>query len=390
MFEGKFVFAQLMGLVSKYEFKKCVDRYDGNKGVRGFSCWIQFLCLCFGQLTHRESLRDIVACLSADASKLHHLGIQSGVKRSTFAKANELRDWRIYADFASVLIAEARALYVDDEDFSLELKNTVYALDATTIDLCLSVFRWAKFRQGKGAVKLHTLLDLRGSLPAFIWITEGKVHEVNALDLIEFEPGAVYVMDRGYVDFCRLHKMHLARAVYVTRAKSNFKFRRLYSAKVDKDAGLLCDQTVRPSGQKAATDYPGKIRRIKYRDAKTGKTYVFLTNSFDLPAEKIALLYKHRWKVELFFKWIKQHLKVQVFWGQSANAVKTQVWTAICTYTLVAIIKRRLGLKMSLNKILQILSVYALDKTPVNELFTKGNCSHGHKQGSNQLTIFDL
>ena len=390
MFEGKFVFAQLMGLVSKYEFKKCVDRYDGNKGVREFSCWSQFLCLCFGQLTHRESLRDIVGCLSADTSKLHHLGIQTDVKRSTFAKANELRDWRIYGDFAVVLIAEARALYIDDEDFSLELKNTVYALDATTIDLCLSVFKWAKFRQEKGAVKLHTLLDLRGSVPTFIWITDGKVHDVNVLDVMPFEPGAIYVVDRGYVDFGRLYKIHLAKAFFVTRAKSNFKFRRLYSAAVDKEAGVLCDQTVRPSGKKAGTDYPEKIRRIKYRDQMTGKTYVFLTNNFELSAAMIASLYKHRWKVELFFKWIKQHLKVQVFWGESSNAVKTQVWTAICTYLLVAILRRRLGITISLNRILQILSVYAMDKTPVNELLTKTNYKAEHKQGSNQLSIFDL
>lgn len=390
MFEGKFVFAQLMSVASKYEFKKCVERYDGNKGVREFTCWNQFLCLCFGQLTHRESLRDVVSCLSADPSKLHHLGVQGKVKRSTFAKANEVRDWRIFADFAAVLIPEARALYLDDGDFSLDLQNTVYALDATTIDLCLSVFKWAKFRKNKGAVKLHTLLDLRGSVPTFIWITDGKVHDVNVLDAMEFEAGAVYVMDRGYVDFARLHKIHQAKAYFVTRAKVNFQFRRLYSSPVDKAAGLICDQVVRPSGKKPAADYPDKLRRIKYKDKETGKTYVFLTNNFELPAIMVAMLYKYRWKVELFFKWIKQHLKIRVFWGESANAVKTQVWTAICTYLIVAIIKKKMGIDQSLNRILQILSVYALDKTPVNELFTKSNYKDKHKGISNQLSIFDF
>jgi Domain of unknown function (DUF4372)/Transposase DDE domain len=390
MFEGKFVFAQLMAFASKYEFKKCVDRYGGNKKVRSFTCWNQFLCLCFGQLTHRESLRDIVVCLSADPSKLHHLGIQSKVSRSTFAKANEVRDWRIFADFAGVLIPEARALYAGDEEFALDLDNTVYALDATTIDLCLSVFKWARFRKNKGAVKLHTLLDLRGAIPVFIWITEGKVHEVNVLDVMEFEHGAVYVVDRGYVDFGRLYKIHEARAFFVTRAKSNFQFRRLYSQPVDKGTGLQCDQIVRPAGKNSGADYPEKLRRIKYRDNESGKLYVFLTNNFELPALTIAMLYKHRWRIELFFKWIKQHLKVKVFWGESANAVKTQVWTAICTYLLVAIIKKKMGIDNPLYTILQILSVFAMDKTPVNELLAgKGNTPE-QKSSSNQLSIFDF
>jgi hypothetical protein len=390
MFEGKFVFAQLMALASKYEFKKCVDRYEGNKKVRKFTCWNQFLCLCFGQITHRESLRDIVACLSIDPGKLHHLGIQSKVSRSTFAKANEVRDWRIFADFATVLIPEVRSLYLDDTEFSLELENTVYALDATIMDLCLSVFKWAKFRKNKSAIKLHTLLDLRGSIPTFIWITDGKVHDVNVLDVIEFELGAIYIMDRGYLDFERLYRIHFAKAFYVTRAKVNFRFRRLYSKPLDKETGLICDQIIRPMGPKAAADYPDKLRRIKYRDKETGKTYVFLTNNFDQPAIMIARLYKYRWKIELFFKWIKQHLKIQVFWGESENAVKIQVWTAISTYLLVAIIKKKMGLNKSLNSILQILSVYALDKTPVNELFTKPEYKEQHKGDSNQLTIFDF
>lgn len=390
MFEGKFVFAQVMAFASKYEFKKCVDRYGGNKKVRSFTCWNQFLCLCFGQLTHRESLRDIVLCLSTDPSRLHHLGIQSQVSRSTFAKANEVRDWRIFADFAGVLIPEARALYAEDQEFELELDNTVYALDATTIDLCLSVFKWARFRKNKGAIKLHTLLDLRGAIPVLTWITDGKVHEVNVLDIMEFEPGAVYVVDRGYVDFGRLYKIHLAKAFFITRAKVNFKFRRLYSTPVDKDAGLLCDQIVRPAGKKPAAGYPEKIRRVKYRDEESGKTYVFLTNNFELPALTIAMLYKHRWRVELFFKWIKQHLKVKVFWGESANAVKTQVWTAICTYLLVAIIKKKMGINKSLYTILQILSVYAMDKAPVNELLANKSHTPEHKQSSNQLSIFDF
>lgn len=390
MFEGKFVFAQVMAFASKYEFKKCVDRYGGNKKVRTFTCWNQFLCLCFGQFTHRESLRDIVVCLSADPSRLHHLGIQSKVSRSTFAKANEARDWRIFADFAGVLIPEARALYAGDEEFALELDNTVYALDATTIDLCLSVFKWARFRKNKGAVKLHTLLDLRGAVPVFIWITDGKVHEVNILDIMEFEPGAVYVVDKGYVDFGRFYKIHQARAFFVTRAKANFLFRRLYSRPVDKEAGLLCDQVVRLAGKRPASEYPEKLRRIKYRDNESGKIYVFLTNNLELPALTIAMLYKHRWRVELFFKWIKQHLKVKVFWGESANAVKTQVWTAICTYLLVAIIKKKMGIDKSLYTILQILSVYAMDKTPVNELFANKVYTPEHKQSSNQLSIFDF
>lgn len=390
MFEGKFVFAQLMAFASKYEFKKCVDRYGGNKKVRSFTCWNQFLCLCFGQLTQRESLRDIVVCLSADPSKLHHLGIQSKVSRSTFAKANEVRDWRIFADFAGVLIPEARALYAGDEEFALDLDNTVYALDATTIDLCLSVFKWARFRKNKGAVKLHTLLDLRGAIPVFIWITEGKVHEVNVLDVMGFEHGAVYVVDRGYVDFGRLYKIHEARAFFVTRAKSNFQFRRLYSQPVDKGTGLQCDQIVRPAGKNSGADYPEKLRRIKYRDNESGKLYVFLTNNFELPALTIAMLYKHRWRIELFFKWIKQHLKVKVFWGESANAVKTQVWTAICAYLLVAIIKKKMGIDKPLYTILQILSVFAMDKTPVNELLAGKSNTPEQKNSSNQLSIFDF
>jgi len=388
MFQGKFVFAQVFSLISKYEFKKCVARYKGDHRVRGFTCWDQFLCMSFGQLTHRESLRDIAVCLGAHQEKLYHLGIQTKVARSTLADANERRDWRIYADFAQYLIREARKLYNEDSEFCFELENTVYALDSTTIDLCLNVFKWAKFRKNKGAIKLHTLLDVRGSIPTFIYITDGKVHDVNILDLIDFEAGAFYLMDRAYIDFERLHRMNEAKAFFVVTAKKNFKFRRLYSQKVDKSIGIRCDQTIKTDGIRSKGNYPEKLRRIKYYDQEYGNHYVFLTNNFEVKAKLIADLYKMRWQVELFFKWIKQHLKIKVFWGESPNAVKTQVWIAIATYVLVAIAKKRLGLNQSLYETLQILSVSTLDKVPVNELFSNNVSRNEDWKSANQLTLF--
>jgi hypothetical protein len=336
MYAGKLVFAQVIDHMPLHTFRRCVNRYEGNRKVQSFTCLDQFLCMAFAQLTYRESLRDVEACLRAQQSKLYHMGIRGGVSRNTLANANKVRDWRIYADFAQALIRIARRLYVDEE-FGVELANTVYALDASTIDLCLSVFPWALFRQTKGAVKLHTLLDLRGNIPTFIHISDGKLHDVNVLDLLIPEPGAFYIMDRGYLDFQRLFQMHQARAFFVIRAKSNTKLRRLYSRAVDRSTGLLCDQTVVLTGVHTPRYYPDKLRRIKYHDAATGKTFVFLTNHFSLSPLTIADLYRCRWQVELFFKWIKQHLRIKAFFGTSENAVRSQIWIAVSVYVLVAI-----------------------------------------------------
>lgn len=390
MNKGKYVFAQLVELLPKYEFDKCVERFDGNFKVIDFTCWIQFLSMSFGQITNRESLRDTVVCLQAHKSKLYHLGINHLVTRSTLAYANEHRNWRIYADFAQVLISKARILYLGDNDFGLEIGNTVYALDATTIDLCLSVFWWARFRKTKAAIKLHTLLDLRGDIPTFIQITDGLTHEVNILDQITFEPGAFYVMDRGYLDFRRLNRIASALGFFVIRAKKNLDFRRVYSAKVDKQTGLLCDQTISLTGFYPSLNYPQKLRRVKFHDKDQDKTYVFLTNNFDVKAIEIALLYKYRWKIELFFKWIKQHLKIKSFWGETENAVKTQVWIAICTYLLAAIAKKELNLNRNLYEILQILSISAFDKTPLNQLLSHYQLQISTEPFSNQLSLLDL
>ena len=367
MNNGKYVFTQLFDILPKYEFQKCVARYQGNFKVKGFTCWLQFLVMSFGQLTNRESLRDTVNCLSAHQRKFYHLGINFAVSRSTVAAANEHRNWQIYADFAQVLLAKARPLYLAD-DFGLDLANTVYALDATTIDLCLNVFWWAKFRRAKAAVKLHTLLDLRGNLPTFIHITDGATHDVKALDKLVFEPLAIYVMDKGYLDFTRLFRLHSAAAFFVTRAKTNLAFQRMYSCRINKTLGVRCDQIVKLTTQSSRKAYPEKLRRVKYYDQEQGKTYVFLTNNFAISALEVALLYKHRWKIELFFKWIKQHLKIKTFWGESENAVKTQIWIAICTYLMVAIAKKELNIERNLYEILQILSVSIFDKTPINQL----------------------
>ena len=389
MNHGKYVFAQLFDMLPKYEFDKCVARYRGNGRVKGFTCWVQFLTMSFGQLTGRESLRDTVNCLSAHQKKFYHLGITFVVSRSTLAEANENRDWRIYADFAQVLLGLARPLYLHD-DFGLEISNTVYALDATTIDLCLSVFWWASFRKTKAAVNLHTLLDLRGNLPTFIHISDGKLHDVNILDELIFEPLAIYLLDKGYLDFARLYRINSASAFFVTRGKTNLAFARIYSQKIDKELGLLWRQTIKLTTYKSSKAYPEYLRRVKYYDKEQGKTYVFLTNNFEITALEVALLYKHRWKIELFFKWIKQHLKIKSFWGNSENAVKTQVWIAIAVYVLVAIAKKKFMLNQSLYEILQVLSICIFDKMPINQLFQQTQLQYFKEQKDNQLKMFDL
>ena len=369
-----------------FQFHQCVDRYNGNYKVITFTCLDQFLCMAFAQLTYRESLRDIEACLRVAKPKLYHMGIRSNVSRNTLAHANENRDWRIYADFAQVLIKSARELYAN-EDFGLELKNAVYAFDSTTIDLCLSVFPWAKFRNTKAAVKLHTLLDLRGNIPVVISITNGKMHDVKALDDLVFEQGSIYIFDKAYVDFARLYGIHQSLAFFVTRAKSNFVFKRLYSRPVDKSTGVRADQIIMVNGFYTLLDYPEKLRRIRYFDVETKKRFVFLTNNFTLPAITIAKLYKCRWQVGLFFKWIKQHLRIKAFYGTSENALKTQIWIAISVYLLVAIVKKRLKLDRSLYTILQILSVTQFEKTPILQVLSSPNYETDTIDGDNQLNL---
>jgi len=385
---GKNVFAQLMDFLPVYEFRKCVKRYEGEYKVKSFSCMDQFLCMAFAQLTYRDSLRDIILCLKTMQSRLYHMGIRSKVYRNTLSNANTQRDWRIYADFAQVLIHIARRLYLD-EPFGLELKETVYALDATVIDLCLSLFPWARFRRNKAAIKLHTLLDLRGSIPSFIEITEGRTHDVNILDQLILEPGSFCVMDRGYLDFERLHTLHLTGAFFVVRAKSNLNFHRLYSRPVDKRTGLRSDQTIALNVYMSARGYPEHLRLIRFVDEE-GRRYSFLTNNFLLGALTITDLYKERWKVELFFKWIKQHLKIKAFFGTSENAVKTQVWIAISVYVLVAIVKKKLGLKQSLYEILQILSVTIFEKDQLLQLLMKPEHQNQNIENDKQFTLFDL
>lgn len=389
MYEGQVVFAQLMEFLPRREFRDCVARYHGGRRVRNFSCRDQFLSMAFAQLTFRESLRDIETCLAALASKLYHAGFRSAVRRSTLADANERRDWRIYADFAQVLIRRARKLYADDE-LPVSLEQTVYALDSTTIDLCLSLFPWAKFRRHKGAVKLHTLIDLRGSIPCFIHISPGKTHDVTVLDHLLPEPGAFYVMDKGYVDFRRLQRIEEHSAFFLLRAKKNLDYSRRARRVVDKTTGLRCDQTIVLTGPKSSRLYPGPLRRVGYWDAENEKRFVFLTNNFTLPALTIADLYHGRWKVELFFKWIKQHLRIKAFFGYSDNAVKTQVWIAISVYVLVAIVKRELDLELSLCEILQIVSLSLFEKTPVKQLFAQEKLPNPNEPCPNQLTLFDF
>jgi len=369
MYAGKLVFAQVMEYAPWHTFRRLVTKYHGDFNVRSFSCLDQFLCMAFAQLSYRESLRDIEACLGAQPAKLYHLGIRGNVSRSALADANEGRDWRIYFEFAQALIRAARRLYAK-EPLGVELSETVYALDSTTIDLCLSLFPWAPFRQAKAAVKLHTLLDLRGAIPTFIHISDGKLHDVNVLDLLVAEPGAFYVMDRGYLDFERLYTLHQAGSFFVTRAKSNSRFRRLVSRPVDRSTGLICDQSVELTVFYSHQGYPERLRRIRFKDPETAKTLVFLTNHFALPALTIGALYKSRWQVELFFRWIKQHLRIKRFFGTSENAVKSQVWIAVAVYVLVAIIRKRLDLEFSLHSMLQILSVTPFEKVPLFQLLT--------------------
>lgn len=387
MYTGKLVFSQVMEHLPLHVFHQCVDRYNGNFKVKEFTCLDQYLCMAFAQLTYRESLRDIEACLRAQKSKLYHMGIRSSVSRNNLANANKVRDWRIYADLAHSLIQTARKLYAD-ESFGLELDNTVYALDATTIDLCLSMFPWASFRRNKGAVKLHTLLDLRGSIPTFIHISDGKLHEVNTLDILPLEAGAFYVMDRGYLDFARLYKISQACAFFVIRAKSNLKCQRVYSHPVDKTTGLICDQSVMLTGFYQAKDYPDKLRRVKYYDAVTDKTLVFLTNNFTLPAMTITELYRCRWQVELFFKWIKQNLRIKTFYGTSENAVKAQIWIAVSVYLIVAIMKKRLKIEASLYTILQVLSVNIFERISLLQILTELEYTSETNDKNNQLILF--
>jgi hypothetical protein len=386
---GRTVFAQLMDQVTSYEFQKCVTRYRGDYQQKSFSCWDQFLCMAFAQLTYRESLRDIEACLRSMSSKLYHMGFRGKVARSTLADANESRDWRIYADFAQVLIGIARPLYAHDP-IGVDLDQSLYALDSTTIDLCLSLFPWAKFRKHKAAVKMHTLLDLHGNIPTFIRITDGKVHDVNILDEILPEPGAFYVMDRAYVDFERLYVFTLCSSFFVVRTKKNVLLQRRYSHPVDKSTGVRSDQTVILTAIDSANAYPDPLRRVTYWDAETNKRLKFLTNNFVLAALTIAQIYKSRWQVELFFKWIKQHLRIKSFYGTSENAVKTQIWIAVSVYVLVAIVRKRFGLEVSLYQILQILSVTLFEKVPILRAFDGTESQEQLGVISNQLNLFDL
>ena len=385
---GKTLFAQLMDFIPWSTFSRLVDRYDGDLRVRTLTCGEQYRAMAFAQLTYRESLRDIETCLSAQAGKRYAMGFREPVRRSTLADANEVRDWRIYAELAHRLIAQARKLYADD-DFGLDLKNSVYALDSTTIDLCLSVFPWAHFRTTKAAVKMHTLIDLRGNIPSFIHISDGKLHDVHALDLLLPEPGAIYVMDRGYVDFERLYTLHQAGAFFVTRAKSNMHAKRVYSAPSDRASGIICDQTISLSGVATSKHYPEHLRRVRFKDADTGKTLVFLTNQRTLPAATICALYKSRWQVELFFKWIKQHLRIKRFYGTSQNAVKTQIWIAVSVYVLVAIVKKRLDLDASLYTLLQILSLTLFEKMPILQALSQDLPTTEPSDIGNQLNLFD-
>ena len=388
MNRGSTIFSQILDFLPKHKFRRCVNRYSGNYHTRSFSCFDQLTCMAFAQLTYRESLRDIECCLRAMHEKLYHMGIRGKVSRSTLAYANEKRDWRRYCDFAQILIHEARILYAD-EDFGLELEQTVYALDSSTIDLCLSVFPWARFRRKKGAIKLHTLLDLRGNIPSFISITDGKVHDVNILDVLIPEIGAIYVMDKAYLDFERLYRLDQSSAFFVTRAKSNTKLRRLYSRPIDKSTVVKCDQVVVLTGFYSKKAYPEKLRRIKVFDPEKNRRLVFLTNQFGLPAETIADLYSSRWQVELFFKWIKQNLRIKAFYGTSENAVKTQIWIAISVYVLVAIIKKRLKIDVSLYTILQIFSVSIFEKIPILQALTDDAYKNQTIEGCKQLKLFE-
>jgi len=384
---GRTIFSQLMDFLPIHDFRQCVERYDGHYKIKSFSCWDQFLCMAFAQLTYRESLRDIEACLRATQPKLYHMGFRGKVSRNTLAHANQVRDWRIYADFAHILIWQARQLYANDS-FGIELDQSLYALDSTMIELCLSLFPWARFRKREGAVRLHTLLDLRGNIPTIVVITHAKVHEVNILDEIPFDAGAFYILDRAYLSFPRLYKIHQAAAFFVTRARSDFRFERLYSHPVDKATGLRCDQTIGLCSFYPRKEYPERLRRIRFYDTDLDRRFVFLTNNFTLPALTIAQIYKCRWQIELFFKWIKQHLRIKAFYGTSENAVKTQIWIAITVYVLVAIVKKRLKLEQSLYTILQILSVTLFQKMPILQALASIDAKDQEEPPDNQLNLF--
>ena len=390
MNKGQYVFSQLMSLVDPNEFNRHVERYQGNYRVRTFSCWHQFLCMSFGQLGKKDSLRDTVLCLESHENKLYHLGITHGVSRSTLSDANETRDYRIYSDFAQHLISVARQVYARSDDTELGLENNIYAIDASTIDLCLSVFWWAPFRKTKAAIKLHTQVDIKCAIPTFIHISDGKYHEVNSLDIIKFEQDAFYVMDKGYLDFGRLYGLHQKGAFFVIRAKSNTSYYRIYSHPTDKTRGVKFDQSIKFKTPKSSKEYPEKLRLVKYRDKELKKTFLFLTNNFEVEANVIAALYKNRWKVELFFKWIKQHLQILTFWGESKNAVYTQIWIAVCNYLLIAILRKKLQTPHSMYEILQILSVSLFDKTPVNQLLMKNQLQKPETITSKQLTMWEL
>jgi Domain of unknown function (DUF4372)/Transposase DDE domain len=387
--QGRTVFAQLISFFSHNEFNRCVARYQGNKNVRSFSCWDQLLTMAFAQLTYRESLRDIEVCLRAQRGKLYHSGLTGPIKRSTLADANETRDWRIYADFAQSLIQTARPLYADTE-LEIDLDATSYALDSTTIDLCLSLFPWAQFRRAKAAIKLHTLLEIQSSIPVFIAITSGRVHDINLLDAITPEPGSFMVMDRGYVDFARLYRIQLALAFFVVRSKDNLQYRRRYSRSHDRASGVRSDQTIVLTGPKSSLFYPVELRRVSYYALDIDRRFVFLTNNFSVPAQTIAALYKYRWRIELFFKWIKQHLRIKKFYGTSVNSVKIQVWTAISVYILVAIIKKELGIKQDIYTILQVLSLTLFEKTPILSLFDNYDEPFERTDSPNQLNLWGI
>ena len=389
MNQGKYIFAQIMELVSYKQFQTLVRRHKGEYKVKGFSCWKQFLCMAFGQLTHRESLSDTIICLKANRGKMYHLGIGEVVAKSTLSKANENRSYLIYEELAMLLIQQTKQLYLGESDLEVQLKSNVFAIDATTIDLCLSTFHWASFRSTKGGIKLHTQLDLKTAIPEFILFSTASVHDVNVLDVISFEAGSFYIIDKGYIDYKRLYRIHLCGAFFITRAKDNMNYRRLYSHAADKIAGVLCDQTIKLNNHYAAKDYPEKLRRIKFWDEETGKVLIFLTNNFHLKATEVAQLYKHRWKIEMFFKWIKQHLKIKSFWGYSENAVKTQVWIAVSVYVLVAIAKKKFMLQQSLYEILQILSISIFERMPINQLFQQTQLQNFKEQNHNQLKMFD-
>lgn len=388
MYTGRLIFSQITDHLPMHLFRQCVDRYRGNYKIKSFSCLDQYLCMFFAQLTYRESLRDIETCLKAQRNKLYHMGIRSKIARNTLANANKTRDWRIYADFAQFLIIEAQELY-SNEQFAVDLTQSAYALDSTTIDLSLSLFPWACFRKTKGAVKLHTLLDLRGNIPTFIHISDGKLHDVNILDQLIPEPGSFYIMDRGYLDFARLYRIEQWSAFFVIRAKSNFKYQRIYSHQIDKNSGIKCDQSIKLTGFYSSQKYPIRLRRIKYLDPLTGKKLVFLTNNFSLPAPTIAELFRCRWQIEIFFKWVKQHLRIKSFFGTTENAVKTQIWIAISVYVLVAIIKKRLKINVSLYTILQVLSLTVFEKMSLLQIFTENDYKTISNPNAKQLNLFD-